>query len=134
MTPTRSSLPVILDAAEPGVADALFSAPFGLFGRQKIRAMIGRKLIRAEIDFEPSQLQPASLDLRISKEAYRVRASFLPGRGCSVRERLQSLNAEPVSLAGKGAVLEKGIVYVARLMERLELRPNLSGASRPTCR
>ena len=131
MSPTRSSLPVILDAAEPGVADALFSAPFGLFGRQKIRAMIGRKLIRAEIDIEPSQLQPASLDLRISKEAYRVRASFLPGRGCSVRDRLQSLNAEPVSLAGKGAVLEKGIVYVARLLERLELRPNLSGAANP---
>ncbi len=131
MTPTRSSLPVILDAAEPGVADALFSAPFGLFGRQKIRAMIGRKLIRAEADIDPSQLQPASLDLRISKEAYRVRASFLPGRGSSVRDRLQSLNAEPVSLAGKGAVLEKGIVYVARLMERLELRPNLSGAANP---
>jgi dCTP deaminase len=41
------------------------------------------------------------------------------------------LNAEPVSLAGKGAVLEKGIVYVARLMERLELRPNLSAAANP---
>ena len=122
MPPTRSSLPVILDAAEPGVADALFSAPFGLFGKQKIRAMIGRKLIRAETEIEPAQLQPASLDLRISKEAYRVRASFLPGRGCSVRERLKSLNAEPVSLAGKGAVLEKGIVYVARLIERLELQ------------
>ena len=36
-----------------------------------------------------------------------------------------------MSLAGKGAVLEKGIVYVARLMERLELRPNLSGAANP---
>jgi dCTP deaminase len=122
---------VILDPHEPGVADALFSAPFGLFGRQKIKAMIGRKLIRAEIPLEPSQLQPASLDLRLSKEAYRVRSSFLPGRDCSVRDRLKSLNAEPVSLAGKGAVLEKGIVYIARLMERLELRPNLSGAANP---
>jgi dCTP deaminase len=122
---------VILDAHEPGVSDALFSAPFGLFGRQKIKAMIGRKLIRAEIPIETSQLQPASLDLRLSKEAYRVRSSFLPGRGGAVRERLKSLNAEPVSLAGKGAVLEKGIVYVARLMERLELRPNLSGAANP---
>ena len=131
MTPPRTPLPVILDAHEPGVADALFSAPFGLFGRQKIKAMIGRKLIQAEIPVEPSQLQPASLDLRLSKEAYRVRASFLPGRERSVRERLESLNAEPVSLAGKGAVLEKGIVYVARLMERLELRPNLSGAANP---
>jgi dCTP deaminase len=130
-TPARTPLPLILDSAEPGVADALFSAPFGLFARQKIRAMIGRKLIRAETPLDPSQLQPASLDLRISKEAYRVRSSFLPGRSRSVRERLKSLNAEPVSLAGKGAVLEKGIVYVARLMERLELRPNLSGAANP---
>ena len=93
--------------------------------------MIGRKLIRAESELDPSQLQPASLDLRLSKEAYRLRASFLPGRGRTVRERLESLNAEPVSLAGRGAVLEKGIVYVARLMERLELRPNLSGAANP---
>ena len=131
MTPRRTPLPHILDSDEPGVADALFSAPFGLFGRQKIRAMIGRKLIRAEIAIEPSQLQPASLDLRLSKEAYRVRSSFLPGREHSVRDRLKSLNAEPVSLAGKGAVLEKGIVYIARLMERLELRPNLSGAANP---
>ncbi len=131
MTPARTPLPHILDADEPAVADALFSAPFGLLGRQKIKAMIGRKLIRAEVPLESSQLQPASLDLRLSKEAYRVRASFLPGRGTAVRERLKSLNAEPVSLAGRGAVLEKGIVYVARLMERLELRPNLSGAANP---
>ncbi len=131
MTPPRTPLPHILDTDEPSVADALFSAPFGLLGRQKIRAMIGRKLIKAEIPIEQSQLQPASLDLRLSKEAYRVRSSFLPGRGCSVRDRLKSLNAEPVSLAGKGAILEKGIVYVAKLMERLELRPNLSGAANP---
>ena len=131
MTPPRTPLPHILDTHEPGVADALFSAPFGLFGRQKIRAMIGRKLIQAEIPLESSQLQPASLDLRLSKEAYRVRSSFLPGREHTVRDRLKSLNAEPVSLAGKGAVLEKGIVYIARLMERLELRPNLSGAANP---
>jgi dCTP deaminase len=131
LTPPRTLLPHILDSDEPSVGDALFSAPFGLFGRQKIRAMIGRKLIKAEIELESSQLQPASLDLRLSKEAYRVRSSFLPGRGHSVRDRLKSLNAEPVSLAGKGAVLEKGIVYIARLMERLELRPNLSGAANP---
>jgi len=131
LTPPRTPLPVILDSHEPGVGEALFSAPFGLFGRQKIKAMIGRKLIRAETEIEASQLQPASLDLRLSKEAYRVRSSFLPGRGRSVRARLESLNAEPVSLGGKGAVLEKGIVYIARLMERLELMPSLSGAANP---
>jgi dCTP deaminase len=111
--------------------DAFFNAPFGLFARQKIKAMEGRKLLWAEREIEDAQFQPASLDLRISKEAFRVRASFLPGRQRSVRDRLKSLNAELVSLAGAGAVLEKDIVYVARLMERLALRPNLSGAANP---
>ncbi len=53
-SPARTPLPLILDSAERGVADALFSAPFGLFARQKIRAMIGRKLIRAEAPLDPS--------------------------------------------------------------------------------
>jgi dCTP deaminase len=60
-----------------------------------------------------------------------VRASFLPGRGATVRERLKSLEPERVSLAGDGAVLEKGIVYVAPLLESLKLRPSISGAANP---
>ncbi len=126
----RQALPKLFDAADRA-DDAFFNAPFGLLARQKIKAMEGRKLLWAEREIEEAQFQPASLDLRISKEAFRVRASFLPGRERSVRDRLKSLNAEPVSLAGDGAVLEKDIVYVARLMERLELRPNLSGAANP---
>ena len=35
--------------------------------------------IRPARDFAPDQIQPASLDLRLGKVAYRVRASFLPG-------------------------------------------------------
>jgi len=126
----RRALPRLFDGADLA-EDAFFNAPFGLFARQKIKAMEGRKLLWAEREIEEAQFQPASLDLRISKEAFRVRASFLPGRERTVRDRLKSLNAEPVSLAGDGAVLEKDIVYVARLMERLELRPNLSGAANP---
>ena len=34
-------------------------------------------------------------------------------------------------MTGDGAVLEKGIVYIAPLMERLELLPSLSGAANP---
>jgi dCTP deaminase len=126
----RQALPKLFD---PGALadDGYFDAPFGLFSRQKIKAMAARKLIQAERQIDETQFQPASLDLRLGKEAYRVRASFLPGRGHSVRQRLQSLNAERISLAGDGAVLEKGIVYVAPLLERLELRPSLSGAANP---
>ena len=122
MSPTRSSLPVILDAAEPGVADALFSAPFGLFGKQKIRAMIGRKLIRRRRSSStPSQLQPASLDLRISKEAYRVRASFLPGT--------RMLGARPAAKPQRRAGVARGQGGGAREGHRLCRASASSGSS-----
>jgi dCTP deaminase len=95
------------------------SRPSGLLARQRILALVRTGAVAADAPIEPGQLQPASLDLRLSGEAYRVRASFLPGRGAGVFERLKSLNPEKVSLEGDGAVLEKGIVYIAPLVERL---------------
>lgn len=129
-TPTDTYLPS-LDPADANAGDSDFSAPYGLFGRRRIKAMVRRKLIPATTAPTESQYQPASLDLRLSKEAYRVRASFLPGRTRDVKEHLQTLNPEPVSLAGEGAVLEKGIVYIARLAEHLALLPSVSGAANP---
>ena len=93
--------------------------------------MAGRKLIRSGPAFDDGQFQPASLDLRLGKEAYRVRASFLPGRGRSVKEHLDSFGAEHIALTGDGAVLERGIVYIARLTESLALLPSISGAANP---
>ena len=108
-----------------------FDSRAGLFARPQIKAMANRGLIRADTTIEETQFQPASLDLRVSKEAYQLRASFLPGRDRAVRDRLKSLNAEPISLAANGAVLEKGIVYVARVMESVRLRPSISGTANP---
>ena len=106
-------------------------APYGLISRQRFSALLAAGRIRADRLVEPSQLQPASLDLRLGREAYRLRASFLPGRGVGVRERLESLAPERLSLEGDGAVLEKGIVYLAPLQERLELPEFMSGAANP---
>src|ERR1700710_1435234 len=103
----------------------------GLLPRAGVAALIARGAIAAERVIDPSQIQPASLDLRLAKEAYRLRASFLPGRGATVRERLESLGPERVSLEGEGAVLEKGIVYIAPLAERLALPDTLAGAANP---
>ena len=116
---------------EQDAGDEDFGPPYGLFDRRRIRAMAGRKLIRAAKPLDASQFQPASLDLRLGREAYRVRASFLPGRTRTVKEHLATLDPEPVSLAGDGAVLEKGIVYIARIEESLALLPSLSGAANP---
>lgn len=112
-------------------ADEDFAAPFGLFDRRRIRTMARRKLIVATRPLEETQFQPASLDLRLGKEAYRVRASFLPGRARTVQEHLDTLDPEPISLEGAGAVLEKGIVYIARVAEHLSLLPSISGAANP---
>jgi dCTP deaminase len=125
-----SAHPISLPRAA-AVADGAFAAPFGLVARQTIKAMAAGGYVRAARAIEETQHQPASLDLRLGAEAFRVRASFLPGRGRSVEERLQSLNPERVSLAGEGAVLEKGIVYVAPLLESLALPPAVSAAANP---
>lgn len=117
--------------AEPAPIVSSPVRPAGLLARQRIKALVHTGAIAAGAPIEESQLQPASLDLRLGPEAFRVRASFLPGRGTSVAERLKTLNPERVSLAGDGAVLEKGIVYIAPLMERLALPAGLSGAANP---
>ena len=113
------------------MAPSSLASSRGLLPRPAVAALVSEGAIAAERVIEPSQIQPASLDLRLSKEAYRLRASFLPGRGATVRERLESLAPERVSLEGEGAVLEKGIVYVAPLAERLALPETLAGAANP---
>ena len=86
--------------------------------------------IRAHYPFAPGQIQPASLDLRLGAIAYRVRASFLPGPGTTVAERIIELKLHEFSLAG-GAVLETGCVYIVPLIERLGLPADIAGATNP---
>ena len=105
--------------------------PAGLLARQRILALAHTGALAASAPVEDTQMQPASLDLRLGSEAFRVRASFLPGTGRSVLDRLMSLNPERVSLEDDGAVLEKGIVYIAPLLERLALPAGVSGAANP---
>src|SRR5208282_5979577 len=107
------------------------AGPGGLLARQRIASLARDGAVSAAAPIEAGQVQPASLDLRLGAEAFRVRASFLPGKGSSVANRLKSLNPERVSLAGDGAVLEKGIVYIAPLIERLALPDGVSRAANP---
>jgi len=86
--------------------------------------------IRAHYPFAPGQIQPASLDLRLGAIAYRVRASFLPGPGTTVAERIVELKLHEFSLAA-GAVLETGCVYIVPLIERLALPADIAAATNP---
>lgn len=89
-------------------------------------------VINANCAFEANQFQPASLDLRLGDFAYRLRASFLPGRGRTIDERLDlsDLVLHKLDLTN-GAVLETGCVYLAPLCENLELPANISGITNP---
>jgi len=92
----------------------------GVLSCQQIAAMIDKGEISADPAILPEQVQPASLDLRLGPVAYRVRASFLPGSGQTVADRLEEFGMHRIDL-GAGAVLEKGCVYLVPLMERLAL-------------
>ena len=86
--------------------------------------------MQAAPDIEDSQIQPASLDLRLGAKAYRVRASFLPGRDKTVEEQLDELKDDEINIE-HGAVLEKGCVYVVELLEHLNLPESISGLANP---
>ena len=118
-----------LDLAGPRPRSVL-SGRAGLLPRQDIRDLVRRGFLRAAEDIADAQYQPASLDLRLGRRAYRVRASFLPGPGSTVEEKLASLRPDEIDLDG-GAVLERGCVYVVELAEWLELPESLSAAANP---
>ncbi|MEJ2000060.1 MAG: 2'-deoxycytidine 5'-triphosphate deaminase [Maritimibacter sp.] len=100
----------------------------GVLSDRQIRDMIAGGGIAASSPILNEQIQPASLDLRLGDTAYRVRASFLPGDGATVAERLDEFTMHEITLTG-GAVLEKGCVYVVPLMERLDLPAGMTAAA-----
>ena len=102
----------------------------GILPSQSIQALIDQGAVAGAAAFDPDQVQPASLDLRLGARAWRVRASFLPGRGRTVAERVRDVAMHELDL-GKGAVLERGCVYIAELQERLALPAAVGARANP---
>ncbi|HEY7887684.1 MAG TPA: 2'-deoxycytidine 5'-triphosphate deaminase [Steroidobacteraceae bacterium] len=112
------------------------SAYTGILPCQKIKEMLGAGEILplAMNQILPDQVQPASIDLRLGECAYPVDASFLPGTGVKVREKMEKLDAgfERFQLdLRNGAVLEKGRVYVIPLQETINLRSGVAAFANP---
>jgi dCTP deaminase len=94
------------------------------------RLIAARREILADEDFTDAQIQPASIDLRLGAVAYRVRASFLPGPGATVEEKLASVFMHEIDLT-HGAVLETGSVYIVKLLEHADFSARISGVTNP---
>ncbi len=107
----------------------------GILPSQKIKEMLSNgeiKTLLAKIDDD--QVQPASIDLRLGDYAYPVDTSFLPGKGMRVLDKMRQLDARFADFKidiSKGAVLEKGRVYVIPLMESINLRSGVAAFANP---
>jgi dCTP deaminase len=102
----------------------------GIFSDSMIQGLLDAGAIRCVEPTVQGQVQPASLDLRLGRRCWRMRASFLPGTGRKVADRIEALKLHEIDLSN-GAVLETGCVYVAELAESLLLPANIAAAANP---
>jgi dCTP deaminase len=102
----------------------------GILPGHAITALHERGVIQGPA-FEPGQVQPASLDLRLGRHAWRVRASFLPSTQTSIEERLANLSLHRFELDAEGEVLEQGCVYLVELEEHFKLPGDLVASTNP---
>lgn len=102
----------------------------GILAKQAILGLVDDGKITAKKYPDDSQIQPASLDLRLGSKAYRLRASFLPGQTRTVAGCLPDITMHEVDMQN-GAVLETGCVYLVPLQEGLKLPKDLAAAANP---
>ena len=106
------------------------SAKDGILPESQLVAAFDKKQISAAEPLLDGQIQPASLDLRLGARAWRIQASFLPGRGQTVMDKIDKFSMYELDLT-QGTVLETGCVYIVELLESLALPETLSATANP---
>jgi len=126
-----SSEDTLFGETAPADGDTYGRHSTGILPSHVLKRLIrSRREILAAEEIDDSQIQPASLDLRLGSMAWRVRASFLPGPSATVREKLASVVMHEIDLT-PGAVLETHCVYVVPLLESAEFSSRVSGIANP---
>ncbi len=121
--------------------DALSSKPLfpdrtptgeGILPSQEIFDFVQTGIICSTLGVTEDQIQPSSIDLRLSNEAYRVRASFLPGKSTTLLNKAKSngMLMETIDIS-TGARLEPSVIYIIPLMESLSLPADVYGIANP---
>ena len=104
----------------------------GILPSQEIRHFVETGIIRSSRDISEDQIQPASIDLRLWHEAYRVRASFLPGKSTTLlhKAKANGMLDKKIEISDP-TLLEPNVVYIIPLMESLALPSDVYGISNP---
>ncbi len=95
-------------------------ALLGTYEYEDLRALVASGGISSRTSILPTQIQPASLDLTLSNEAFRLPGSLLPLTGERVRDLAAGLALERLDLS-KPTCLARDGVYLVRLAEALAL-------------
>jgi dCTP deaminase len=102
----------------------------GILPWQEIKRLVETGRIGPDVPM--SQIQPASIDLRLGPVAYRVQASFLRGNSTTLLNKVQELLDSTIDLSVPSPqLLEPGVVYIIPLLERLRLPENIQGIANP---
>lgn len=96
----------------------------GAIPSQIIEQFLAGGHIRSEDPVPPGNVQPASLDLRLGRRAWRVRAAFLPLRDEPIARALERYGVEELDLS-MPRVLEVDHTYVIEVAEELNLPPGV---------
>jgi dCTP deaminase len=102
----------------------------GILASQEIRELIRHGKICAYEEIAETQIQPASIDLRLGRIAYRVEASFLPSSSSTIGAKINALQLDQIDLSSP-ATLSRGHVFIIPLVESLALPPDMSGKANP---
>ena len=102
----------------------------GILPAQEIRELISNGKIRSRSEISDDQIQPATIDLRLGDKAYQVRASFLPNRKSLIGPKIKELKLDELDLS-QPALLRPGNVFIAPLIEYLDLPPDIGGQANP---
>jgi len=97
--------------------------------REQISALIKKKNIYSNKSLIKNQIQPASLDLTLSNNCYRIKASFIPNK-IKISEVIKELSLSKIDLS-QNTLLEKNCIYLCELNEKLNLPNNIMGKSNP---
>ncbi len=102
----------------------------GILPSEQLKEALAKNQIKSLAALAADQIQPASLDLRLGQRAWRIQASFLPGLGQTVMDKIDKFSMYELDLKD-GAVLETGCVYIVELMESLALPEDVSALANP---
>jgi dCTP deaminase len=103
----------------------------GILPSQEILDFVQKGIICGQ-DISEDQIQPSSIDLRLANQAFKVRASFLPGKSTTLYNKAvaKGMLLDTIDLSSP-AMLERGAIYIIPLMESLNLPSDVYGIANP---